>query len=176
MQFSVVPGCVFTCWPGLLQVEGWGCSLWQCSSGQTQDQGLQPPHSFPAALQTNAKRPTGLWDVMLCTEAKLLYTTSQDLSIKPPPFSEKSIVVGKKIWCAFYLHHHCVQQTDFKYLYYLKNVYFVLVMSTETEHSMGPLVSLNLFKKHFRTRQQKDGWPQRTAKAFISHWTVQSLW
>lgn len=39
-----------------------------------------------------------------------------------------------------------VQQTDFKYLYYLKNVYFVLVMSTETEHSMWPLVSLNLFK------------------------------
>lgn len=70
---------------------------------------------------------------------------------------------GKKIWSAFYLQHHCVQQTDFKYLYYLKNVYFVLAMSTETEHSMGPLVSLNLFKKHFRTRQQKDGWAQRTA-------------
>lgn len=33
------------CWPGLRQVEGLGCSLWQCSSGQTPGQGLPPPHS-----------------------------------------------------------------------------------------------------------------------------------
>lgn len=39
------------------------------------------------------------------------------------------------------------QLSDFKYLYDLKNVYFVLVMSTETERSMRPLVSPSLSKK-----------------------------
>lgn len=59
-----------------------------------------------------------------------------------------------------------VQQSNFKYLYYLKNVYFVLDMSTETEHSRTPLVLSNLSEGHW-----KDGWAQRTVKALSYFWT-----
>lgn len=45
-----------------------------------------------------------------------------------------------------------VQLNDFKYLYDLKNVCFVLVKSTETEHSMRPLVSPSLSKKNILER------------------------
>lgn len=85
---------------------------------------------------------------------------------KSPAEAEKSANIIKKSDRA--LLNVCsaaVQQTDFKYLYYLKNVYFLLVMSTETEHSMRPLVSLDLFKKTFL----KGGRAQRTKQAFNHH-------
>lgn len=44
---------VFTCRPGLLQAEGWGCSQRRCSSEQTPGQEPPPLHSHPANLETD---------------------------------------------------------------------------------------------------------------------------
>lgn len=70
----------------------------------------------------------------LCThKVRLHFITQQDLDDKARASSAE---VREKTTT------YRLRQTDFKYLPELKNVYFVLVVSTETQHSMWPLVSL----------------------------------